>query len=162
MVIFWRTVHYLGKKYRVSIPSILRKHYERDPKTNCKALFVYKPGKAPSPKTRYFIWHKTPPRLSLTSSTATTIQDKQAYINTDWAQGRSQHKRLETRAAANHKCQQCGTIIGPLTTHHPNRLSKTKQRSTKTYPVVKSGLEQQTKLLCPTCHLAHHHHNTRQ
>jgi group II intron reverse transcriptase/maturase len=100
MVVFWRTVHYLAKKYRCSIAKVMRKHYDRSPTTGCKALFIYKPGKPPSSKTRYFVWHKTPRRLTLGSSVASTVQDKQAYINTDWAKGRSQHKRLETIALA--------------------------------------------------------------
>jgi len=28
--------------------------------------------------------------------------------------------------------------------------------------VAQSGLEQQTKLLCQDCHMAHHHYDTRQ
>jgi group II intron reverse transcriptase/maturase len=162
MVVFWRTVHYLGKKHRRSITKMMRNHYGRDPKTGCKALFIYRPGKPPSPKTRYFIWHKTPRRLSLASVAARTVQDKQAYINTNWANGRSQHKRLETRARAADTCQHCGAMGVPLFAHHPNRLSKAKRVKKGAGPVARSGIMQQTKLLCRTCHLAHHHHNTRQ
>jgi hypothetical protein len=120
MVIFWRTAHYLGKKHRRSIAKVMRTHYDRDPKTGCKALFIHKPGKPPSPETRYFIWHKTPQRLSLASATVSIVQDKQAYINTNWAKGRSQHKRLETRAKAADTCQHCGATGEPLFVHHPN------------------------------------------
>ncbi len=110
----------------------------------------------------YRIWHKTPRRLSLASVAARTVQDKQAYINTDWAKGRSQHKRLETRAKAADTCQHCGAMGVPLLAHHPNRLSKAKRVKKGAGPVARSGMMQQTKLLCHTCHLAHHHHNTRQ
>jgi hypothetical protein len=71
-VVFWRTVHYLSKKHRRSVAKVMCKHYDRDPKTGCKALFIYKPGKPPSPETRYFVWHKRPRRLSLASATAAT------------------------------------------------------------------------------------------
>jgi hypothetical protein len=162
MVIFWRTAHYLGKKHRRSIAKVMRTHYDRDPKTGCKALFIHKPGKPPSPETRYFIWHKTPQRLSLASATVSIVQDKQAYINTNWAKGRSQHKRLETRAKAADTCQHCGATGEPLFVHHPNQLSKVKRVKKGSGHVAKSGMTQQTKLLCRACHLAHHHKNTRQ
>lgn len=162
MIIYWRTVHYLTKKHRCSIAKMMRKHYERDPTTGCQALFTYKPGKPPSSETRYFIWHKTRRRLSLASRSASTVLDSQPYINTDWAKGRSQHKRLETRAAANDTCQHCGTTKGPLIVHHPNRLAKAKRVKKGSGHVAASGIKQQTKLLCYPCHLAHHHHNLRQ
>jgi group II intron reverse transcriptase/maturase len=162
MVVFWRTVHYLAKKYRCSIAKVMRKHYDRGPTTGCKALFIYKPGKPPSSKTRYFVWHKTPRRLTLGSSVASTVQDKQAYINTDWAKGRSQHKRLETIAVAGNACQDCGTTGVPLFTHHPNRLHKAGRVKNGSGHVAKSGMAQRTKLLCYACHMAHHHGNTHQ
>ncbi|MGB6379972.1 MAG: group II intron reverse transcriptase/maturase [Syntrophobacteria bacterium] len=156
LVIYWRTVHYLGKKHRCSIAKIMRKHYARHPKTGCKALFVHRPGQQPSPETRYFIWHKTPIRRSLFSPMITTVQDRQAYIDTGWAKGRSQHKRLETLASADDTCQRCGATEGPLYVHHPNRLYKAKRSKKGSGHVAKSGLEQQTKLLCRACHMAHH------
>jgi group II intron reverse transcriptase/maturase len=162
MVIFWRTAHYLGKKHRRSIAKVMHTHYDRDPKTGCKALFIHKPGKPPSPETRYFIWHKTPRRLSLATVTAAIVQDKQAYINTNWAKGRSQHKRLETRAKAADTCQDCGATGELLFVHHPNQLSKVKRVKKGSGHVAKSGMTQQTKLLCRACHRAHHHNNTRQ
>lgn len=162
MVIYWRTVHYLGKKHRCSIAKVMRKHYGRDPATGCKALFIHKPGQPPTPETRYFLWHKTPRRLSLVAATAATAQNKQAYINTDWATGHSQHKRLETRAKADDTCQHCGAKGVPLFEHHPNRLRKAKRVKKGSGHVAQSGLMQQTKLLCRTCHMAHHHGNTRQ
>jgi len=162
LVIFWRTAHYLAKKHRCSIAKMMKMHYDRSPTTGCKGLFVYKPGKSPTPENRYFIWHKTPKRLPLASAKAATVQDQQAYINRNWAKGRSFHKQLETRAAANDTCQGCGTTMGPLTTHHPNRLSKVKRVKKGAGYVAQSGLEQQTKLLCRACHMAHHHYDTRQ
>ena len=85
------------------------------------------------------------------------VEDKQAYINTNWAKGRSQHKRLETKAAAEDRCQICGTTLGQLNTHHPNRLAKAKRVKKGWGHVAQSGMEQQTKLLCQTCHMSHHH-----
>jgi RNA-directed DNA polymerase len=162
MVIYWRTVHYLGKKHRCSIAKLMRKHYGRDPKTGCKALFVHKPDKPPSPETRYFLWHKTPRRLTFASATVRTVQDRQAFINTDWAKGHSLYQRLETRATADNTCQNCGVTGVPLFVHHPNRLRKATRVKKGACHVAKSGMAQQTKLLCRPCHLAHHHNNTRQ
>jgi RNA-directed DNA polymerase len=155
LVIFWRTAHYLAKKHRCSIAKLLAKHYDRSPKTGCKALFIYKPDQAPAPDTRYFIWHKPPIRLSL--ATSAWVDDKQAYLNTSWAQGRSQQKRLETKAAAEERCQSCGTTVGPFITHHPNRLSKAKRVKKGWGHVAQSGIAQQTKLVCQACHRNHHH-----
>ena len=162
LVIFWQTAHYLAKKHRCSIAKIIRKHYDRCPTTGCKGLFVYKPDKLPAPETRYFIWHKTPRRLSLATNTIRQVEDKQAYVNTGWAKGRSQHKKRETRTAANNVCQNCGTSIGPFITHHPNRLAKAKRVKKGWGHVARSGMTQQTKLLCHNCHMAYHHENTRQ
>jgi hypothetical protein len=127
-----------------------------------RALFIYKPGKLPSPETRYFVWHKTPQRLTLTSATVKTVRDRRICIDTGWAGGYSQHKRLETRFTAHDSCQCCGATEVPLFVHHPNRLDKAKRGRKGASHVARSGIEQQTKLLCRTCHLAHHHGNTRQ
>jgi group II intron reverse transcriptase/maturase len=162
MVIFWRTVHFLAQKHRCSIAKVMRKHYGRHPVTGCKALFVYKPGKPPSPETCYYVWHKTPRRLSFSSPSVTTTRDKQAYVNTGWAQGHSLHKRLETQSTADNTCQCCGIADVPLFVHHPNRLRKAKRVKKGWGHVAQSGMEQQTNLLCRRCHLTHHHSNTRQ
>jgi group II intron reverse transcriptase/maturase len=162
MVIYWRTAHYLGKKYRCSIAKVMHKHYGRDPQTGCKALFVYKPGKPPSPKTRYSIWHKTPRRLPLASPLAGEVEDREAFINTDWAKGRCIHKRLETREKAGNACEGCGATGVTLYVHHPNRLVKAKRVKKGAGHVAQSGMAQQTILLCRSCHLAYHHNNTRQ
>jgi predicted methyltransferase len=90
------------------------------------------------------------------------VEDRQVYINMSWAKGRSIHKRLETKEKANYACQSCGATGVTLYVHHPNRLVKAKQAKKGVGPVAKSGMEQQTKLLCRACHLAHHHNNARQ
>ena len=140
----------------------MRKHYGRSPKTGCKALFVYHPDKQPSPETRYYLWHKTPKRLTFASTTVKSVQDRQAHINTGWAAGHSLHKRLETKAAAGNACQACGATDVPLFVHHPNRLRKAKRAKKGVAHVANAGMQQQTKLLCRACHLAHHHGDTRQ
>ena len=162
MVIYWRTVHYLGKKHKCSIAKIMRKQYDRSSKTGCRALFTYKPGKPATPENRYFIWHKTLRRLSLASVKTYNIQDQQAYIDTGWAEGHSRHKRLETREVANNQCQCCGTSDTELFVHHPRRLKNAKRVKKGAANVANSGLTQQTKLLCHSCHLTHNHGNPRQ
>jgi 5-methylcytosine-specific restriction endonuclease McrA len=156
-IVFWRTMHYLGKKRRRSVAALMRKRSGRDPKTGCKTLFTSHPGTSPTPESRYYLWHKSPQRLSLVSATARHVQDKQAFIDTNWAKGHSQHKRLETREKANHQCQSCGKTDLDLFVHHPHRLSKVKPVKRGKGNVAQSGMQQQTKLLCYSCHLAHHH-----
>lgn len=158
MVIFWHTVHYLGKRHRRSLAKVMHDHYARDPNTGCKGLFISKPGKSPTPENRYFIWHKTPKRLGLSSIAAKDVQDRPAPINQNWAQGRSQHKKLETQTRAELRCEQCGAIGVMLYVHHPNRLAKAKRVKKGAGNVAQSGMEQQTKLLCHACHMAHHHY----
>ena len=158
-IIFWRTLHYLGKKNRRSLTKVMRKHYDRNPKTSCLALFIYKPGTPPIKENRYYLWHKVPRRLPIVSSAACHVQDKQAFIDTNWANGHSQQKRLETREKANYHCQSCGTTDEDLFVHHPNRLRKAKKITKDTRNVAQSGMMQHTKLLCYSCHLAHHHGN---
>ena len=162
MVIYWRTAHYLGKKHKCSIAKIMRKQYSRSPKTGCVALFTYKPGKPATPENRYFIWHKTLRRLSLASVSSYDTQDIQAYVDTGWARGHSLHKRNETRELADNQCQHCGTVNDELFIHHPRRLRNAKRVNKGAAHVAQAGLDQQTKLLCYSCHLAHHHGNTRQ
>jgi group II intron reverse transcriptase/maturase len=156
-IVFWCTLHYLGKKRRRSLTKLMRKHYDQHPKTACKTLYVHKPGTPPITENRYYLWHKAPRRLSLASFAIRHVQDKQAFIDTSWAHGYSQHKRLETRQMANHRCQNCGTTDVDLFVHHPKRLSKMKQVRSGIRNVAQSGMTQLTKLLCYSCHLAHHH-----
>lgn len=161
MVVYWCTVHYLAKKHRCSIAKIMRRHYHRDPSTGCKALCIYRPGQPASPETRYFLWHKPRKRRLLASASIRSVQDRQRGVNVDWAEGRSQHKRLETLAAANHTCQHCGNTDPPLYVHHPNRLGRVHRKKKGVANLAQSGMEQQTKLLCRKCHMAHHQGCTR-
>lgn len=158
MVIFWYTVHYLGKRHRRSLAKVMHDHYDRDPNTGCKGLFIYKPGRPQTPDNRCFIWHKTPKRLGLSSVAAKDVRDKPASINQNWANGRSQHKKLETQTRAELHCEQCGSTGVMLYVHHPNRLAKAKRVKKGAGNVAQSGIEQQTKLLCHDCHMARHHY----
>jgi group II intron reverse transcriptase/maturase len=160
MVIFWHTVHYLGKRHRRSLAKVMHDHYARDPNTGCKGLFIDKPGKLQTPENRYFIWHKTPKRLGLSSMTAKDVQDNPVPINQNWAKGRSQHKKLETQARADLRCEQCGATGETLYVHHPNRLAKAKRVKKGMGHVAQSGMQQLTKLLCHACHMAHHHYTS--
>jgi hypothetical protein len=81
----------------------MRRRSGRHPKTGCKALFTYKPGTPPTPENRNLFWYKIPQRLSLASRVARHVQDKQTFIDTNWAKGHSQQKRLETREKANRR-----------------------------------------------------------
>jgi len=141
MVIFWRTAHYLGKRHRRSLAKIMHDHYARDPKTGCKGSFIYKPGSPQVPENRYFIWHKTPKRLGVMSTAAKEVQDRPGYINYNWAKGRSQHKKLETRAKAELRCEQCGATGVTPYAHHPNRLAKAKRVKKGAGHVAQSGME---------------------
>jgi hypothetical protein len=156
MVIYWRTAHYLGKRHRRSIAKTMKTHYARDPKTGCLGLYIHRPDRPQTPQNRYFIWHKMPPRLWLAASPAYQVQDKQPYLDTDWAAGRSHHKKLETRARAGLRCERCGINGVTLYVHHPNRLAKRKRDKKGMANVAQSGLEQETVLLCWDCHLAYH------
>jgi hypothetical protein len=161
-ITFWLTLHYLGQKRRRSLTKLMRKHYDHHPKTACKALFVYKPGTPPITDNRFYLWHKAPSRLSLASMTTRYVQDQHAFIDTNWASGYSLHKRLETRELANHHCQNCGSTDVDLFVHHPNRLRNVKQAKRGSRNTAISGMTQHTKLLCYSCHLAHHHGSFRQ
>lgn len=156
MVIYWQTVHYLGKRHRRSIAKVMKDHYARDPKTGCLGLYIHPPAKPQTPENRYFLWHKTPTRLGLGTSAAYQVLDEQPYIDRGWAKGRSLHKKVETRAKAKQGCQHCGTDSGKLYVHHPNRLAKAKRVAKGMGHVAQSGLEQHTILLCHTCHTAYH------
>jgi hypothetical protein len=160
MVIYWHTAHYLGKRHRRSIPTVMKNHYARDPKTGCLGLFVQTPGKLQTPENRYFVWHKTPTRLQLGASSAYFVDDKQAYVNSNWAKGRSQQKKLETQTKAGLQCQNCGANGVLLYVHHPNRLANAKRVKKGMGHVAQSGMEQETVLLCRSCHLSYHHTKT--
>ncbi|HVN53754.1 MAG TPA: group II intron reverse transcriptase/maturase [Anaerolineaceae bacterium] len=156
LVIYWRTVHYLGKRHHRSIAKVMKNHYARDPHTGCKGLYVYKPGKPSTLENRCFIWHKTLPRKSIGLPWVSEVQDIQPYIDRGWAQGRSLHKKLETRERADLKCEHCGMSGVTLYVHHPNRLVKAKRDKKGMGNVAQSGMEQRTILLCRACHTAYH------
>jgi hypothetical protein len=156
LVIYWLTVHYLGKRHHRSIAKVMKGHYARDPKTGCKGLYVYRPGKPPNIENRCFIWHKTLPRRPLGLAWTGDVQDTQPYVDRGWAHGRSQHKKLETQERAAHKCESCGISGVTLYVHHPNRLANAKRVKKGLANVAQSGMEQETILLCRVCHTAYH------
>lgn len=160
MVIYWLTVHYLGKRHKRSIAKVMKDHYARDPKTGCKGLYICSPGKPRIPENRYFIWHKTLTRRQLGNPWAYEVQDVQPYLNRSWAKGRSQQKKLETQEKANRCCERCGVSGVTLYVHHPNRLANAKHVKKGQAHVAQSGLEQETILLCLACHMEHHHYAT--
>jgi RNA-directed DNA polymerase len=161
-VVFWRTAHYLGKKHRTSLRKIMRRHYGRDPNTHCKALFVQRPGTKKGTDSQYFLWHKRPKRLSLFAPETATVQPVKPYLNTGWASGHSLMQRAEARAVGQGRCQGCGQTDLPLFLHHPNRLRNAKRVRKGYGHVARSGMAQQGKMLCRTCHLEHHHGQTSQ
>ncbi|MFQ5856023.1 MAG: group II intron reverse transcriptase/maturase [Anaerolineae bacterium] len=160
--VFWRVAHYLGKRHRQSIRKIMRRHYARDPRTGCKALFVQRPDAKPGREARYFIWHKRPKRLPLIANKATTVQDTKPCLNTSWATGHSLTQRVKAKAAAQGTCEGCGRSDVPLYHHHPSRLRNVKRDRKDQRHVIQSGYDQQGKILCLDCHLEHHHGDTRQ
>lgn len=157
-VVFWRVAHYLGKRHRQSLRKVMQRHYARDPRTGCKALFVRKPGS----QHPYFLWHKRPQRLPLIAAEAVTTPDAKPYLNTQWATGHSLTQRMEAKAATNGTCQGCGRRDVLLFLHHPNRLRDAKRVQAGYGNVARSGMEQQGKLLCRACHMQHHHGHTSQ
>jgi group II intron reverse transcriptase/maturase len=161
-VVFWRAAHYLGKKHRLSLRKIMRRHYARDPHTGCKTLFVQKPDGCKDERGRYFIWHKRPQRLSVYAWEAAQVQHVKPRLNTGWATGHSLTQRLATKAAAQDTCQSCGRNDLPLFLHHPNRLRNAKRVRKGYGHVARSGFTQQGKMLCQACHMEHHHGHTSQ
>lgn len=158
MVIYWCTAHYLGKRHRCSIAKIMKNHYARDPKTGCVGLYVQNPGKPIRLENRYYVWHKTPSRLSLGISSSYYVNDEQPNLVTSWATGHSRQQRMETRSRAKMCCESCGMSGVTLFVHHPNQLAKAKRVTKGMGHVAQSGMEQKTVLLCRNCHLSYHHY----
>jgi hypothetical protein len=93
---------------------------------------------------------------------AATVQLVKPRLNTSWATGHSLTRRAEARAEAQETCQGCGRSGVPLFLHHHNRLRNAKRVRKGYGNVAQSGLDQQGKLLCQSCHSEHHHGYTRQ
>jgi hypothetical protein len=73
-----------------------------------------------------------------------------------WADGHSVEKKAQLVVAAEGRCEDCGQE-GALYAHHPERLRNASRTSRAQ---AASGYEQQGKLLCHACHLAHHQGDT--
>jgi hypothetical protein len=160
-VVFWRVAHYLGRKHRQSLRKVMRHAYARDPQTGCKTLCVRKPGVTGN-QAHYFIWHKRPRRLPLIAREAAELQDAKPRLNTSWATGHSLTQRVEAKVVSQGACENCGKNNLPLFLHHPSRLRNAKRVRKGYGNVARSGMDQQGKLLCQACHLAHHHGHTSQ
>jgi Reverse transcriptase (RNA-dependent DNA polymerase)/Group II intron, maturase-specific domain len=158
LIIFWQTVHYLSSRHRCSIAKTMRHHYARNPRSGWRGLYISTPGQALTPEHRYFIWHKPPSRIPLGSPTVRDVSNQPAYLNTNWAKGRSEHQKKVTQARADNRCESCGRMDGRLVVHHPNRLEKAKRVKAGMGHVAESGIAQTTKLLCHACHMRHHQH----
>lgn len=150
-VVFWLTAHYLGRKQRCSIKSLMAPHYGVDPQTGRRALYVTRPDGQP-----LFIWN-TPPRRRPILTRQIYAQDRLPVLWTAWARGHSYEQRLELLTRYGKRCQRCGQASPTLVVHHPHRLSKRPYRKRGPVAVIQSAQEQQAKLLCPGCHLQHHH-----
>jgi hypothetical protein len=150
-VVYWLTAHFLGRHYRCSIKKLMRTHSGVDPETGKRALYITRPdGK------RKFLWNKPPQKRSILTGQV-YAHDTQPVIMTAWAGGHSYEQRLERQVQANHHCQHCGKESPTLIVHHPSRLAKRPPHKQGPANVIQSAQEQQAKLLCPDCHLQHHH-----
>jgi len=147
---FWLTAHYLGRKHRCSIKKLMRNHYGRDPKTGKKALYIIRPEGKP-----LFIWNKPPQRRSVLTGNIYT-HDTRPVVMTAWAGGHSYEQRLQLQHQHQGRCQHCGQQSANLIVHHPRRLAKRVQRKLGPANIIQSATEQQSKMLCPDCHLQHH------
>lgn len=156
-VVFWLTAHYLGRKHRRSIKQVMQKYYAVDPKTGKRALFITRPDN----DARLFIWNKPPQRLSLWTSHTHLTSDIPPQMFHAWTSGHSYEQKLALRQKADNCCQHCGEPSSHLIVHHPNRLSKHSKHKRGMANVIQSAQTQQAKLLCPDCHLLHHHGNWR-
>lgn len=145
-IVYWQAMTYLARKHNFSPRQIMRQRYRRDPETGHMALFTQHPGGNP-----YFVWNKPPKYLSMLS-VGGYAEDQKPYISTMWADGHSVEKKAQLVATAEGRCEECGQE-GALYAHHPKRLS---HASPTARARAASGYEQQGKLLCRTCHLAHH------
>jgi Group II intron, maturase-specific domain len=157
-IIFWRTAHYLSTRHRCSIATTMRQHYARSPRTGWRGLYITKPGQPSTDEHRYFIWHRPPSRLGIGSPSVAVVSDQSAYLNTNWAKGRSEQQKKLTQTRAHNQCESCGRSDERLVVHHPNRLEKAKRVKAGMGHVAASGAAQTTKLLCHECHMRHHHH----
>jgi hypothetical protein len=128
----------------------MRNHYGLDPKTGKKALYTIRPEGKP-----LFIWNKPPQRRSVLTGNIYT-HDIRPVVMTAWAGGHSYEQRLELQHKHQGCCQHCGHTSPKLIVHHPRRLAKRPQRKLGPANIIQSAEEQQTKMLCPDCHLQHH------
>ena len=150
-IVYWQTLNYLSRKHNISPRRIMRQRYRRDPETGHLALFTQHPG-----GNQYFIWNKPPKYLSMLS-VGGYANDRVPYVTTMWADGHSVEKKAQLVAEAEGRCEVCGVENVTLYAHHPKRLRNASRTSRGQ---AASGYEQQGKLLCQTCHLAHHHGDT--
>jgi RNA-directed DNA polymerase len=152
-MVFWLTAHYLGRKHRVSIKKLMRKHYGKDQKTGKRCLYIIRPnGK------RLSIWHD-PPKWRSVLTGQPYAQDIQPIVMTSWAGGHSYEQRQQLHASFDNRCQNCGKEserLIPLTVHHTNRLGRIRKRKLGPANIIQSAEAQEVKLLCPECHKQHH------
>lgn len=152
-VVFWLTAHYLGRKYRCSIPQVMRTHYGIDPQTGRRALYITRPD-----GTRLSIWHQ-PPKWQSLLTRQVGADDTQPSNMSAWARGHSYEQRKQAHATFDNHCQQCGKesdLLQPLVVHHPNRIGRRRRDKLGPANIIQSAEAQQVKLLCQDCHKQHH------
>jgi group II intron reverse transcriptase/maturase len=150
-IVYWLTAHYLGRKHRCSIKEVMRTHYGVDPKTKKQALYVTQPD-----GSHLFIWNKYPQWRSILTGNV-YAHDIKPIIMTSWASGHSYQQRVNLLHQHDKHCEECGHSSPDLRVHHPNRIAKRPHRKHGPKHIIQSTEEQHTKLLCPDCHLKHHH-----
>jgi hypothetical protein len=150
--VFWQVSHYLARRHKTSIPTIMRKYTRR---VTCngrtKNTITKWVGKKP-----FDLW-LFPPQTGGIYRPGQGKPEDDAKPRTvhQWAAGRSTEDRIETLEAANHQWVNCGSPEN-VEVHHIGGL-----RGYQTTKQLSMAGEAKDKIaLCRTCHLEVGHHGS--
>jgi hypothetical protein len=150
--VFWQMSHYLARKHKTSIPTILKK-YSRTVTLNgiTRRTLTKWVGKKP-----YDLWLFPPQTGNIYNvGPARPGEDVKPLQHHEWATGRSIENRVTSLEAANYQCENCGTTEN-LEVHHIGGLRGL--HTAKQLSMAGDAKEKVT--LCQTCHLEVGHHGS--
>jgi len=150
--VFWQVSHYLAKRHKTSMPTIMRMYGATETK-NGRSRTTLRKWVSGKPLT---LWPFPPKTKNIFEVGATTPEiDARPLTVQGWATGRSTEDRIEALEAADYQCSYCGTTE-EVEVHHIGGLRNLQTAKQKSM----AGQAKQKVTLCRPCHKEIGHHGS--
>ncbi|MEK4010453.1 MULTISPECIES: reverse transcriptase domain-containing protein [Peribacillus] len=158
--LYWKVLHWLGRKYKCSIPQVCRKHVKSIVAfgNNWKRIVDYVEGKPIVLKQfrdyKYTTPYEIATKIMSSNSGITGYQGTGEHYDIltasiIWSGGSPTH-RIQLEETQGAICCECGDKEGPFEVHHIRKVNRNRKK--RVLDIIKASNDIPKMLLCVPCH----------